>query len=397
VKKIFRWLLSNLLLILVIVSVIYSYMFWGNLTGKETPAGNAVAYLSNKFDGVGEFVEGVKNKQARLAGEPSALAQTLDNKQLDQPFGQPLSQQQAQVPSEPLSGESLEEQAVAATDSAASNAEIMTAASSQEGEAENDQSLNQPSANSNQQESTDNVGVNDSSENIASDSVDKMDKDDVEADAQTVKLKSEEDASVNSALVVAEQTATQAAESQTKLHQGELKQVVSQQAVEQQPVSISYSHNNMQVQQNSDGEVEVHPQAQSLTASVAENTAKENRSDEDVSGEKSSPQVKAEMSIPEVWVTARTSFYQKNYSLSEQSYQSLIAATKDNFDAYGELGNVYYNQGKKAEAAEAYLHAATILLFKGDIQRAQSLLPILQQLDASKASQLQQLMDSFPS
>ncbi len=372
-------------------------MFWGNLTGKETPAGNAVAYLSNKFDGVGEFVEGVKNKQARLAGEPSALAQTLDNKQLDQPFGQPFSQQQAQVPSEPLSGESLEEQAVAATDSAASNAEIMTAASSQEGEAENDQSLNQPSANSNQQESTDNVGVNDSSENIASDSVDKMDKDDVEADAQTVKLKSEEDASVNSALVVAEQTATQAAESQTKLHQGELKQVVSQQAVEQQPVSISYSHNNMQVQQNSDGEVEVHPQAQSLTASVAENTAKENRSDEDVSGEKSSPQVKAEMSIPEVWVTARTSFYQKNYSLSEQSYQSLIAATKDNFDAYGELGNVYYNQGKKAEAAEAYLHAATILLFKGDIQRAQSLLPILQQLDASKASQLQQLMDSFPS
>ncbi len=394
-KKIFRWLLSNLLLILVIVSVIYSYMFWGNLTGKETPAGNAVAYLSNKFDGVGEFVEGVKNKQARLAGEPSALAQTLDNKQLDQPFGQPLSQQQAQVPSEPLSGESLEEQAVAVIDTAASNAEIMTAASSQE--AENDQSLNQQPTNSNQQESTDNVGVNDSSENIASDSVDKMDKDDVEADAQTVKLKSEEDASVNSALVVAEQTATQAAESQTKLHQGELKQVVSQQAVEQQPVSISYSHNNMQVQQNSDGEVEVHPQAQSLTASVAENTAKENRSDEDVSGEKSSPQVKAEMSIPEVWVTARTSFYQKNYSLSEQSYQSLIAATKDNFDAYGELGNVYYNQGKKAEAAEAYLHAATILLFKGDIQRAQSLLPILQQLDASKASQLQQLMDSFPS
>ena len=98
------------------------------------------------------------------------------------------------------------------------------------------------------------------------------------------------------------------------------------------------------------------------------------------------------MSIPETWVIARKSFYQKKYDLSEKSYRSVIAGTKDNFDAYGELGNVYFNQGKDAQAAEAYLQAATILLVKGDIQRAQSLLQVLQQLDAAKAKQLQRLI-----
>ena len=80
-KKILRWLLSNLLLILVIVSVIYCYMYWGNLTGKNTPAAKAVAFLSQKFNGVDEFIEGVKNKQARLAG--SQIGEQSD-KQIDQ-------------------------------------------------------------------------------------------------------------------------------------------------------------------------------------------------------------------------------------------------------------------------------------------------------------------------
>ena len=55
-----------------------------------------------------------------------------------------------------------------------------------------------------------------------------------------------------------------------ELSQAQLKQTSKQaeasQLAEQQPVSISYSHNNMHVQQNSDGELEVQPQ--SLTAQV---------------------------------------------------------------------------------------------------------------------------------
>ncbi|MBE9568754.1 MAG: hypothetical protein IMF14_08660, partial [Proteobacteria bacterium] len=51
--------------------VIYGYMFWGNLTGKDTPAGEAIAYLSSEFESVGTFVSAVKNKQAKLSAERS--------------------------------------------------------------------------------------------------------------------------------------------------------------------------------------------------------------------------------------------------------------------------------------------------------------------------------------
>ena len=67
--KIIRWLLSHSFLILLIVVVIYGYMFWGNLFGKETPAGKAIAYLSSEFVEVEEFVNAVKAKQAQLSGE----------------------------------------------------------------------------------------------------------------------------------------------------------------------------------------------------------------------------------------------------------------------------------------------------------------------------------------
>jgi len=94
------------------------------------------------------------------------------------------------------------------------------------------------------------------------------------------------------------------------------------------------------------------------------------------------------------WITARKSFYQRNYDLSEQNYQKVIANTEDNFDAYGELGNVYFNQGKKQQAATVYFKSAAILVRKGQIDRARSMVGLLNLLDKDKASQLQQLIDS---
>ncbi len=94
------------------------------------------------------------------------------------------------------------------------------------------------------------------------------------------------------------------------------------------------------------------------------------------------------------WITARKSFFQRKYELSEQSYQKVIDNTTDNYDAYGELGNVYFNQGKKQQAASAYYQAATILVRKGEAARARSLMGLLRQLDSEKAKQLQVLMDS---
>ena len=72
--KIIRWFFSHTFLILLIVAVIYGYMFWGNLAGNDTPVGKALAYLSNEFEEVGEFVAAIKAKQEKLSQqEPSAV------------------------------------------------------------------------------------------------------------------------------------------------------------------------------------------------------------------------------------------------------------------------------------------------------------------------------------
>ena len=102
-------------------------------------------------------------------------------------------------------------------------------------------------------------------------------------------------------------------------------------------------------------------------------------------------------SVKENWVTARKAFYQRDYDKSIQSYKDVIASTEDNFDAYGELGNVYFNQGKNKEAAAAYFEAAAILIRKGQVNRARSLSGLLNHLDKAKAEELQVLIDSAQS
>ena len=389
-KKILRWLLSNLLLILVIVSVIYCYMYWGNLTGKNTPAAKAVAFLSQKFNGVDEFIEGVKNKQARLAG--SQIGEQSD-KQIDQ-------QAVAEIGTDMVATE------VSTVDSPENTQESLQLDNIQ-------QDMQKGTA-------TEDIAV----EKIRTEQM--LNEQQGAADTQIISQNNNEKKDNN------EKKATEAHESETDASDNEgsdtnqSESVVAEQTVtgspesEQQPASISYSHNNTRVKQNSDGEVESLPQAQTLTtktddasndgfvsAEVADQVEsvneggglRENAVVEEASSSAASlsaiqpPTMKTEMSIQDIWVLARKSFYQKKYDLSVQSYQAIIAATKDNFDAYGELGNVYFSQGKKPQAADAYLSAATILLTKGDNQRAQSLLRVLQQLDTSKANQLQHLMD----
>jgi tetratricopeptide (TPR) repeat protein len=97
------------------------------------------------------------------------------------------------------------------------------------------------------------------------------------------------------------------------------------------------------------------------------------------------------------WITARRSFFQRKYDLSEQNYRHVIESTEDNFDAYGELGNVYFNQGKKQQAAAAYFEAAAILVRKGQIDRAKSMVGLLNLLDKARADKLQKLIESVAS
>jgi tetratricopeptide (TPR) repeat protein len=281
--KIIRWLLSHTFLILLIVAVIYGYMFWGNLAGEDTPAGKAIAYLSDEFVEVESFVDAVKSKQAELANERS-------------PAEQPVSQAEPELS--------------------------------------------------------------------------------------------------------AEQSNTRNAE---------------QQAIVQQPVNISYSHNQQPVKQSSMAVSDTNagskgtqvtasapnspPAAMIATAGDASEEKfipaeiEKQLSNVDEQGKVIDPS-QASISVKESWITARKSFYQRDYEKSIQSYQDVIDNTEDNFDAYGELGNVYFNQGKKQQAASAYFEAAAILIKKGQVNRARSLMGLLRHLDKAKAEELQALIES---
>lgn len=226
-----------------------------------------------------------------------------------------------------------------------------------------------------------------------------------------------------------------------------------------QPVSIAYSHSNTQVEQNSAGFIEQKADTQPDVASTdnidsynaqvnqsssqqqymqphqamtdgqgnassksAKSPAVANRAVGEQGGilvppasdafiseqvakqidnvDKNGKVIDPSMPVSDVrnsWLTARKSYYQRNYDVSEKNYQYVIDNTEDNFDAYGELGNVYFNQGKNKQAAAAYFSAASILVRKGHIRRAESLVGLLRHLDKDKAEELQKLITSAAS
>ena len=55
--KLIRWLFSNIILIAFVLALTYAYVYWDNLTGEDTPAGKAIAYLSVEYDEVREFLD----------------------------------------------------------------------------------------------------------------------------------------------------------------------------------------------------------------------------------------------------------------------------------------------------------------------------------------------------
>ena len=351
--KTIRWFLSHFFLILLVVAVIYGYMFWGNLAGEKTPVGKALAYLSSEFVEVDEFIKAVKAKQAQLSAEE-------------------LSAEESPAAAEELPAETVVEVQV------------------------------------------DNEPVDTVSDRMAAD---EMPSDNVPEEEPPVAV-----------ISVAEIEET----------------VVVSRDIAQQPVSISYSHNQMRVKQNSMGQIElqseipVQDEAASINVEVEPPTGlaavepeplteadREPAAKTDVSAEVTSqaaptagnfisPEIEQQLNnvdkngkvinpalktdaIRDSWITARKSFYQRKYELSEQSYREVINNTTDNYDAYGELGNVYFNQGKNTEAAAAYFEAASILVRKGQLSRARSLMGLLRHLDDNKAVDLKKLIDSSAS
>ena len=355
--KIIRWLLSHTVLILLIVAVIYGYMFWGNLAGEDTPAGKALAYLSNEFDEVAEFVAAVKAKQEKLgqqesteinlseAPEPSfkndvpVVAESVDT-------GTPIQLAEIQV---------VEAQVV---ETAVVEQDFIQAAEKNNLTAPVDENSN------------DNISEN-VSENIS------------DEPPQLSSRYSHDQAPVisNAPAIIAAADEPVVDVLKTNLQS---KSTVSktQSATE---AEIKHSFVSAQIEKQLDN---VNKDGRLVDDSLKQDSRHvDDKQDDDIQGD----------DIRENWIAARKSFYQRKYDLSEQNYQKVIDSTEDNVDAYGELGNVYFNQGKNEQAASAYFEAAAILVRQGQVNRALSLMGLLRHLDESKAGDLQKLIDSAAS
>jgi len=89
---------------------------------------------------------------------------------------------------------------------------------------------------------------------------------------------------------------------------------------------------------------------------------------------------------------ARKLFWSGDLQASEKLYLDLANRNEANADTYGELGNVYYTQGKWKQAGEAYYEAALRLLpQKNNTQvndRLSYLLRVIEGLDTESAEKL---------
>jgi len=93
-----------------------------------------------------------------------------------------------------------------------------------------------------------------------------------------------------------------------------------------------------------------------------------------------------------LWKAARRAAWAGKSEAAVEHYRALIALQPDNYDAYGELGNVLLRQGEREAAAEAYYQAAMRLTRSNYPQVAWRVLDIVSRLDQEKASQLYQAM-----
>lgn len=91
----------------------------------------------------------------------------------------------------------------------------------------------------------------------------------------------------------------------------------------------------------------------------------------------------------EVMAKAREAFWLRDFELAEQQYQKLTQLEPDNPDGYGEMGNMYFSQGKWAEAAEAYYQAGARLLNDGLVQEARQMVDVIRGLNGAQADDLE--------
>lgn len=278
--KLIRWLLSNIILIAFVLALTYAYVYWDNLTGEDTPAGKAIAYLSVEYDEVREYLDAY-DFGGDIAGdvvEPEPVAEVTETASVPQVMPPPRPQVRPPV-----------------------------------------------------------------------------------------------------------------------------QQAVPSQAVTQQPAVRQTSRPQVPPQAvRQTTRPQVPPQAMLQTPPPRQPMPQPMTSGREPVPMPADPSAvpvkdKPASSTRELWISAREEYHRGNIEVSIRNYQQVIANSSDNYDAYGELGNVYLSRGKYREAADAYFEAASILVKLGQAGRARSLLPMLDRLDRSRAEELNQLISTSSS
>ena len=99
----------------------------------------------------------------------------------------------------------------------------------------------------------------------------------------------------------------------------------------------------------------------------------------------------------ELLAAAREAFWLHNYDDAEANYRALTELEPGNPDGYGELGNMYFSQGRWEEAAAAYYEAGTRLVAEGRLDSARELVTVIRGLNGQQADELDKLITAAAS
>jgi tetratricopeptide (TPR) repeat protein len=77
------------------------------------------------------------------------------------------------------------------------------------------------------------------------------------------------------------------------------------------------------------------------------------------------------------------------------AYKDYLKSNSNNADAHGELGNVYYLNGRYQESAQSYYDSAKLLIEQKQTDRVPALLPVIAQVNPALADELAQKMSQI--
>lgn len=90
----------------------------------------------------------------------------------------------------------------------------------------------------------------------------------------------------------------------------------------------------------------------------------------------------------EMLAAARRAYWIQDIPLAIRHYQALIQAYPNDPDSFGEIGNIYFEQGEHELAGQAYYEAASLLLRRGQTTRARELVELLEKTSPGHAESL---------